>query len=98
MATPWEGLFQRSFSAEGAAHPHLAAHPTGPLPSIPDIPFVEFHVVLVQQMPVLLLERARAMMFLLALDVFLYAISLRLMNGKGARSRPAQTNFTHLPP
>jgi hypothetical protein len=56
-------------TTEGATHPHLAAHPTGPIPSIPNIPFVEFHVVFVQQFTVLLLERARAMMFLLVVYV-----------------------------
>ena len=57
------------WSAEGATHPHLAAHPTGPIPSIPNIPFVEFHAVFVQQIAVLFLERVCAMMFLLVVYV-----------------------------
>jgi hypothetical protein len=56
------------WSAEDAIHPHLAAHPTGPIPSIPNLPFVEFHVVFAQQMAVLFLERARAMMLLLVAE------------------------------
>ena len=36
----------------------------GLFPSIPNIPFVEFHVVFVQPFTALLLERTRAMMFL----------------------------------
>jgi len=58
-ATPWVSPTKTIRSAESAIHPA----------SIPNIAFIEFHIVFLKQIAILLLEGLRAMMLLLAFYV-----------------------------
>ncbi len=68
-ALPWVHQPTTIWSAEGATQRSCSPAPAPRIPSIPDIPFIEFHVVFAEQVSVFFLEGLRAVVLLLMIDV-----------------------------